>query len=116
MTGRHKCVFCDRIAREEYGRCSLLSVSFEPLNPVTPGHLLVIPRVHVANAIESVAVTGETMRFAELLANGIGDCNLITSVGAAATQTIKHFHIHIVPRHEGDGLALPWTGQVVSGD
>lgn len=115
MTGRHECVFCERIAREEYGRCSLLSVSFEPLNPVTPGHLLVVPRVHVADATESVAVTGETMRFAALLADSMGDCNLITSVGAAATQTVRHLHIHIVPRFEGDGLALPWTGQEVAG-
>ena len=42
---------------------------------------------------------------------GAASCNLITSVGAAATQTVKHLHIHIVPRHEGDGLHLPWTEQ-----
>jgi hypothetical protein len=37
--------------------------------------------------------------------------NLITSVGAAATQTVRHLHIHLIPRREGDALALPWTGQ-----
>lgn len=113
MTARHSCPFCERIAREDYGRCSLLSVSFEPLNPVTPGHLLVVPRVHVTDATESVAITGETMRFAALLAADMGDCNLITSVGEAATQTVKHLHIHLVPRREGDQLMLPWSDQEV---
>ena len=37
--------------------------------------------------------------------------NLITSIGAAATQTVFHLHVHVVPRHEGDGLLLPWSNQ-----
>jgi histidine triad (HIT) family protein len=40
-----------------------------------------------------------------------GPCNIITSVGAEATQTVFHLHLHVVPRRFGDGLALPWTGQ-----
>jgi hypothetical protein len=39
-------------------------------------------------------------------------CNLITSVGADATQSVRHLHIHVVPRREGDGLMLPWSGQL----
>lgn len=35
--------------------------------------------------------------------------NLITSAGAEATQSVFHLHVHIVPRGENDGLALPWT-------
>jgi diadenosine tetraphosphate (Ap4A) HIT family hydrolase len=42
----------------------------------------------------------------------LGAANFITSAGRDATQTVFHLHIHIVPRHAGDGLALPWTGQV----
>lgn len=38
--------------------------------------------------------------------------NLITATGSEATQTIPHFHVHLVPRLAGDGLTLPWTGQV----
>lgn len=37
---------------------------------------------------------------------------VITSIGADATQTVFHTHIHVVPRRPGDGLTLPWTGQV----
>ncbi|MFI0712504.1 HIT domain-containing protein [Streptomyces inhibens] len=35
--------------------------------------------------------------------------NVITSRGPSATQTIRHLHIHLVPRADGDGLLLPWT-------
>lgn len=35
--------------------------------------------------------------------------NIITSRGSAATQTVYHLHLHVVPRREGDGLGLPWT-------
>lgn len=34
---------------------------------------------------------------------------IITSIGANATQTVRHTHLHVVPRRPGDGLALPWT-------
>jgi len=37
------------------------------------------------------------------------DCNIIQSNGAAATQTVAHLHVHIVPRTERDGLLLPWS-------
>jgi histidine triad (HIT) family protein len=84
--------------------------TLEPLNPVTEGHLLVIPFQHVADATTNPTVTAETMRVAAKVAATRGaPCNLITSVGHAATQTVMHLHIHVVPRHEGDGLRLPWT-------
>lgn len=82
----------------------------EPLNPVTPGHVLAIPRQHIEDALADPEVTGEVMEVAAWFATG--DCNLITSVGAAATQTVRHLHIHIVPRREGDGLLLPWDVRI----
>lgn len=81
-----------------------------PLNPVTDGHVIVLPTAHVASATDNVDVAAMTMRCAAQYAReNAGDCNIITSVGAAATQTVRHLHIHVVPRREGDGLALPWT-------
>lgn len=107
------CVFCDIVAANDpevivaaTERCTI----FEPLNPVTPGHLLVIPDRHVVDAHEDPEVTGYVFETAALYASGI-DFNLITSAGVAATQTIDHFHVHIVPRRVGDGLKLPWSGQ-----
>jgi histidine triad (HIT) family protein len=37
--------------------------------------------------------------------------NLSTSKGEAATQSVFHLHVHVVPRQEGDRLPLPWTPQ-----
>lgn len=84
-------------------------VAFVPLNPVTPGHLLVVPKAHVSDALDNPAITGEVMKVAANLASR--PCNLITSAGAEATQTVFHLHVHIVPRTADDGLTLPWTGQ-----
>lgn len=84
-------------------------MAFEPLNPVTPGHMLVVPAAHVPDALTNPATTGLVMQVAARIAQG--PCNLITSCGAEATQTVFHLHVHVVPRFEGDGLALPWTAQ-----
>jgi histidine triad (HIT) family protein len=109
------CPFCERIAAGEYDYHDDHSVAFQPLNPVTPGHFLVVPRRHIANALEPFApiLLGGTMRLAAILARqmDLTDCNFINSAGAAATQTVWHLHVHVVPRREGDGLHLPWTGQ-----
>lgn len=109
-----ECVFCGRVRRGEYDHEDDFHVAFEPLNPVTPGHLLVIPRAHISSAFADPRAAGSALRFAGYLANrlDIGAANFITSAGKAATQTVFHLHVHIVPRREGDGLALPWTGQV----
>ncbi|MCK9461440.1 MAG: HIT domain-containing protein [Proteobacteria bacterium] len=106
------CVFCKRIANREYEDRFAGFVCFEPLNPVTPGHKLVVPELHTAH-----------LNNPELNANQVGwalryftndlDCdyNIITSKGTDATQTIQHLHFHIVPRHKDDGLQLPWSTQ-----
>lgn len=111
MTG---CVFCERIAADRVEQQLPDAVAFAPRNPVTPGHLLVAPRLHVPDAATDPQITGAVMRAAaEVMQRGRAatglDYNLITSVGAAATQTVWHLHVHVVPRRPGDGLALPWT-------
>lgn len=84
----------------------------EPLNPVVPGHRIAIPAEHVTDAGDDPAVTARVMRVASQYAARLGqDYNLITSSGEHATQTIRHLHIHIVPRCAGDGLLLPWSNQ-----
>jgi histidine triad (HIT) family protein len=109
------CPFCARIAAGEYADDMSLPgevAVFEPLNPVTPGHLLVVPFRHVKDATAAPHVTGYVMEHAgRLLANLGYQANIITSVGPDASQSVFHLHAHIVPRREGDGLALPWTGQ-----
>lgn len=84
-----------------------------PLNPVTDGHVLVIHQDHDEHA----AATREATRRAAILMTVAAayvwekklQANIMTSIGADATQTVLHTHIHIVPRRPNDGLALPWT-------
>ena len=113
------CPFCEIVA----GRMPATIVrewkevlAFVPLNPVTLGHLLVIPKIHATDFGHAPYVSAYTMQCAAELANENDQpMNLITSRGSEATQSVFHLHLHLVPRAENDGLALPWTGQVVSG-
>src|SRR5690606_9814475 len=103
------CVFCEIVAEREpatFVRRWPDAVAIVPLNPVTDGHLLVIPRPHVRDASESPHVAGLTMARAAEIARP--PFNIITSAGREATQSVWHLHLHIVPRREDDGLALPW--------
>lgn len=107
------CVFC-AITRGEAPAQFVATwpevVAFRPLGPVTDGHVLVVPRAHVADFTDDPAVSAATMRCAAELANTLhlGAVNLITSKGRPATQSVFHLHLHLVPRAENDGLALPW--------
>lgn len=116
------CIFCEIANGRELSAAIPTgdwdTAAFRPLNPVTPGHLLVIPRFHATSATSHPGHAGNTMKVAALLAQRLSErddryksVNFITSVGAAATQSVFHLHVHIVPRVDGDGLQLPWTGQ-----
>ena len=108
------CPFCAIVAHEAPARFHAEyphSIVIEPLNPVTAGHLLVISREHVPNFAWNPDVTAKVMCDAAFYARLFCDCNLITSRGLFATQTVFHLHVHLVPRWAGDGLALPWTDQ-----
>jgi histidine triad (HIT) family protein len=92
------------------------TVAFMDINPATPGHALVVPREHSADLME----IGEddlaaTILAAQRLSKRMKDAldadgiDLINACGAAAWQTVFHFHIHVVPRYEDDPLKLPWV-------
>lgn len=116
MTADKPCPFCEIVA----GRAPATiledwtgAMAIKPRDPVTPGHVLIIPKVHVPDFTTSPQVSAMTMDYAARYAVewGVGDCNIITSRGRAATQSVFHLHVHIVPRVDSDGLHLPWTGQ-----
>lgn len=110
--GMNNCPFCPMFTPKGPD-----TINIEPLNPVTPGHRLIIPREHVTDFTEDVQVTSRVMRRAARIAAKMGgDMNLITSKGKEATQSVFHLHVHLVPRKENDGLTLPWTGQITNSD
>jgi histidine triad (HIT) family protein len=106
----NSCVFCRIVSHREPAdviRQWSYAIAIKPLNPVTEGHVLVIPRIHVTDVTSNAYISGRTMRAAAEIATA--PCNIITSAGAEATQTVQHLHLHVVPRRENDGLLLPWS-------
>lgn len=114
------CPFCDytgpsmiEVEYPDVGKTGGIIV-FRPLDPVTAGHRLFVPKRHFASAADAPQVAGAVFEAAaDYGRRRYDDFNLITSVGAAATQTVKHLHVHLVPRWPNDGLKLPWSEQTV---
>jgi histidine triad (HIT) family protein len=106
------CIFCRIVQGVEPANVVVRwsdAIAIVPRNPVTRGHVLVIPKQHVQDYLDDPAVSAMvTARAAEIAPH---PSNLITSAGALASQTVYHLHAHVVPRREGDGLPLPWTPQ-----
>lgn len=109
------CIFCKivhRLAPAEIVYEWEEVIAFVPLEPVTPGHTLIVPKEHVSDYKQSPRVTGLTAAAASEYASTIKEeSNLITSAGRLATQSVFHLHMHVVPRRRGDGLKLPWSGK-----
>ena len=107
-----ECVFCQIVQGEAPAKAVRewpSALAFVPLNPVVEGHTLVIPKRHVRDFADDASDSAEAMFAAAQLARDIGGpMNLITSRGREATQSVFHLHLHLVPRAENDGLALPW--------
>ena len=84
--------------------------SFPPLGPHAPGHMLFIPRRHVTDATKDPTLTGTVFSAASTYLGRVlkSEGNLLTSVGATATQTVMHLHVHVIPRGPSDGLHHDW--------
>jgi histidine triad (HIT) family protein len=116
-----ECIFCKIMAGEIPANIveeEERTVTFMDINPATRGHMLVVPRRHARDLLEidqddleAVAVAAQRAArkaHARLGADGV---NLLNSCGSAAWQTVYHFHVHVIPRYEGDPLRLPWSPQ-----
>jgi histidine triad (HIT) family protein len=114
-----ECLFCGIVAGSipsETIDSDERTVAFMDINPATAGHALVVPREHSADLLEIgdedlTAVNLAAQRLARRMKDVLGadGINLINACGAAAWQTVFHFHIHVVPRYEDDPLKLPWV-------
>lgn len=108
MTG-NRCVFCDRIARREVFVEGPLAVAFPDRYPLSAGHTLIVPRVHVADYFElEETVRTDLWRLVDEVKTRLDEqfspagFNVGINVGRAAGQTVFHAHVHLVPRYEGD--------------
>ncbi|MFQ6059144.1 MAG: HIT family protein [Anaerolineae bacterium] len=90
------------------------TMAFMDINPVNPGHILVVPKAHARNIYDldeeaAAAVMRTTVRVARAIKAALqpDGMNLLQSNERAASQVVFHFHMHIVPRWRGDGLFIP---------
>jgi histidine triad (HIT) family protein len=112
------CLFCKIVAGEIPATIVAQderTIAFMDINPATRGHALVVPRAHARDVhaidtedLKAVAATAQQLAAKALERLGADGVNLLNSNGAAAWQTVFHFHMHVIPRYEDDPLRLPW--------
>jgi histidine triad (HIT) family protein len=112
------CIFCAIVAGQSPATVVYEdehTLAFMDINPATPGHVLVVPKRHARDIFD----VGEgdalhVMRAVVRVAQGVDKAlqpdgvNLIQTNRPAAFQSVYHFHVHVIPRWWGDGIAPPW--------
>ncbi len=91
------------------------TLAFMDINPLNSGHCLVITKSHAATIFEAeVADLQAAIASAQRVALAIRDglkpdgLNLLQANGAAAYQSVAHFHLHLIPRWNNDGKGFDW--------
>jgi histidine triad (HIT) family protein len=97
------------------------TLAFMDINPLNDGHCLVVTRAHAATLYEAdpadlqaAIVTAQRVALAIRAVLQPEGLNVLQANGAAAFQSVPHFHLHLVPRFAGDGKGFDWT--LVPGD
>ncbi len=112
------CVFC-RIVAGQIPSTRVyqdrLTLAFMDIGQVNPGHVLVAVKAHAENLYalddsQAAAVQRTVARVARAIRDAFVPAGLSVyqANGRAAGQTVFHYHVHLVPRYEGDGMALSW--------
>ncbi len=90
-------------------------IAFFPKRPACLGHTLLVPTDHIddiwsLNVATATKLSKATLKVASAVRNAVDPegLSIIQSNGEAATQTIMHLHIHVLPRWEGDGIGPVW--------
>jgi histidine triad (HIT) family protein len=112
------CVFCKirdgaipsvKIYEDERTLC------FMDINPLNRGHCLIVTKRHAVTIWESsVEELGAAMEAAKRIALALREAlqpdglNLLQANGAAAFQSVPHFHLHLIPRWMNDGKGFDW--------
>ncbi len=112
------CIFCKIIAGEIPSfqvHEDNMTVAFMDINPLTEGHVLVVPKQHCEGLFDTDDLTlAATMAAAKKVALGqkaalgIDSLNLLQANGRWAAQSVPHLHLHLIPRREGDGAGMDW--------
>lgn len=116
------CIFC-KIANGYIDSLKLYEdddvIAFLDVNPATYGHTLVVSKSHyetflstpkeIMNKVMNVAQRIGQIQIEKLGAKGV---NILTNCYEAAGQTVKHFHVHVIPRYNSDdGLLIEFNAK-----
>ena len=112
------CIFC-KLANGEIPTATLYEDDdFRVIldqGPATKGHALILPKKHYANIYElPEELAARAMVLAKRMAGTMTEAlncdgfNLVQNNGESAGQTVKHFHLHLIPRYDGDGAMVLW--------
>jgi diadenosine tetraphosphate (Ap4A) HIT family hydrolase len=104
------CLFCRWVRDDKALQTSGTVAAFNDGNPVTDGHLLIVPLRHVSDVLSLTrAEVGDSLRLIHRLVDAIKQddptvtgFNIGMNIGASAGQTVFHAHIHLIPRRDGD--------------
>jgi histidine triad (HIT) family protein len=112
------CVFCKIVARQIPANIvheDADTLAFMDIGQVNPGHVLVACKAHVENIFGlSEAQAAAVFRAAAKVARAVHAAfdppglSVYQANGRPAGQTVFHFHLHVLPRHDGDGMQLTW--------
>jgi histidine triad (HIT) family protein len=113
-----QCIFCHLVAGEiPSARVyeDALTIAFMDIGQVNPGHVLVATKRHAATLLDITAdEAAAVMQTAQRVARAVQavfdppGLTLLQANGREGDQTVFHFHLHVVPRHADDGIALSW--------
>jgi histidine triad (HIT) family protein len=116
LADRH-CTFCDLV--QGAGEASICyedgdAIAFMDIQPVNAGHVLVVSRRHYENledvpaelAMHLFRVATRLVPAVNRVANADG-MNIVVNSGSAAGQDEPHYHVHVIPRCDGDGFDIP---------
>lgn len=117
--GSMPCVFCGIVAGVEPAHIvwdDTETMAFLAISPASPGHTLVVPKIHVEDiwAIEPdtfASVTQSVHAVSALIGERLrpDGLTLLQTNRPAGWQSVFHLHVHVVPRHVNDDLIQPWT-------
>ena len=112
------CIFCKIIAGDIPSfkiHEDSETFAFMDINPANEGHALVIPKEHARDVYSvSDSAIAATVKTAKRIAAAVDrtlnpdGLNLLQCNGPAAAQSVMHFHMHVLPRRDGDDLRLNW--------
>jgi histidine triad (HIT) family protein len=91
------------------------TLAFMDINPLTRGHCLVVTKAHAATLydaevedLKAAIATAKKVAGAMRKALSPDGLNVLQANGAAAFQSVPHFHLHLIPRWTGDGKGFDW--------